>query len=780
MASTTANGAGAELQLVISELDLSNNALTGAVDLGQTLCGLSFLRALKLGGNPGLSGSQLAPAAATARDQRVGCVASALSGGLPLIHLRYVDVAGNGLVGTLPLWLAASMQTSEAVAYLAGNDFDAPSAWEFGGNVSAATVSTGEQKYLPVVSTIVNGCRGQSATSEVGRCTGLPPKSCSAFGDHYRVRTDNPLVCTYCDPRLLTGSIAALVAVGLMGIGLLSCYVAVVKRYRNSMKRWVSTISLFFAHLQMLGVYTNLSLEWPPRVRDTASLLAFSVAETTLVRSECLVEVTNPYFVISFGQVVLTCAVLVGGGMLACDPARILPPQRRDRFWFVLSIIVQFTFASSWRLCYGLLHHVADGNEYVLGGIIAALLLAYICLIIVVLLLSVAASYMDPHKIDHITSQKGHVGGGGSAFGRCTWRFWTQLQAFALWAFAVPPLESAHARHAVSNLALTEPTAREKQLKRLEVRVEYLTQRYAKHAPYWQFVVWARQLALMTVASVARAVHDNHDEATVQIGLVWAQAVIALLILSASFWLHRHILPYEFAFQNEVESWLFGANLAMLLLAMIYTGLGQVEGFAYASGRDVVEDLMFALVVTATVGSAARLIVAWRNGMKTQQEVESARRLLLGSSNHTVRIRPSRPRAMAARGPVDSKRASTTGLHRSRQSVRQSFALIRGGKRTNNTAAVDRARAGRKNIRGSNPVKRLSMLPSFTKRTDNARPKLLPEEAAGTILEERYVKEKVAGGTELTTAIKEEDENFEPLEGQRSRDKVGSGPEADA
>jgi hypothetical protein len=106
--------------------------------------------------------------------------------------------------------------------------------------------------------------------------------------------------------------------------------------------------------------------------------------------------------------------------------------------------------------------------------------------------------------------------------------------------------------------------------------------------------------------------------------------------------------------------------------------------------------------------------------------------------------------------------------------------LIRGGKRTNNTAAVDRARAGRKNIRGSNPVKRLSMLPSFTKRTDNARPKLLPEEAAGTILEERYVKEKVAGGTELTTAIKEEDENFEPLEGQRSRDKVASGPEADA
>ena len=38
--------------------------------------------------------------------------------------------------------------------------------------------------------------------------------------------------------------------------------------------------------------------------------------------------------------------------------------------------------------------------------------------------------------------------------------------------------------------------ARETSAARLELRTRFLTRRFAKHAPAWQFVVWARQFGL--------------------------------------------------------------------------------------------------------------------------------------------------------------------------------------------------------------------------------------------------------------------------------------------
>ena len=84
----------------------------------------------------------------------------------------------------------------------------------------------------------------------------------------------------------------------------------------------------------------------------------------------------------------------------------------------------------------------------------------------------------------------------------------------------------------------------------LERRLRYLVFKYSPRAPYWQFVLWARQLFLM----IFQAALDNDI----------AQAVVSLSILLGSLGLHYHVWPYAFRFQNQLEV-LLGSGSILLI-----------------------------------------------------------------------------------------------------------------------------------------------------------------------------------------------------------------------
>lgn len=92
---------------------------------------------------------------------------------------------------------------------------------------------------------------------------------------------------------------------------------------------------------------------------------------------------------------------------------------------------------------------------------------------------------------------------------------------------------------------------------RLLVRLEYLVTKYADHAPYWQYVLWARQLCLIVISVIFQVVDSD------EMPLAEGAAVVGVLV--ASLVLHRHTQPYAYAYQNMMvtvlESFLVGAAI---------------------------------------------------------------------------------------------------------------------------------------------------------------------------------------------------------------------------
>ena len=66
---------------------------------------------------------------------------------------------------------------------------------------------------------------------------------------------------------------------------------------------------------------------------------------------------------------------------------------------------------------------------------------------------------------------------------------------------------------------------------RLEAQLAFLTDRYDRHCPWWQYPIWARQFALELTAVLPDLFEPDSDahEAT-----TWAHAGVAVLVLVAS------------------------------------------------------------------------------------------------------------------------------------------------------------------------------------------------------------------------------------------------------
>ena len=86
---------------------------------------------------------------------------------------------------------------------------------------------------------------------------------------------------------------------------------------------------------------------------------------------------------------------------------------------------------------------------------------------------------------------------------------------------------------------------------RLRARLRYLVAKYADHAPYWQFVLFARQIAAAAIGQAAR-----------ESALLQAGGTACLLGFSLA--LHVRTQPYAHRYQNRLESMLATSTLLFI------------------------------------------------------------------------------------------------------------------------------------------------------------------------------------------------------------------------
>jgi len=139
----------------------------------------------------------------------------------------------------------------------------------------------------------------------------------------------------------------------------------------------------------------------------------------------------------------------------------------------------------------------------------------------------------------------------------------------------------------------------------LQYRTRYTTKRYASHAPYWQFVIWSRQLALTVVSLLPDLLMtpQEQDDMVLSEGappaLIWLHAGLAVGIFGLSYVLQRRMQPFVFDFQNWVEQFLLVCSAITVLLAALYT-LFDARAF-------VIEILLFVTLIGSIAGAALYL-----------------------------------------------------------------------------------------------------------------------------------------------------------------------------
>ena len=106
---------------------------------------------------------------------------------------------------------------------------------------------------------------------------------------------------------------------------------------------------------------------------------------------------------------------------------------------------------------------------------------------------------------------------------------------------------------------------------RLKVRLSFLTERYRPETPYWQFVIWLRQVGLIFAASISELADESGGgrDSISKPTLTFA-ALVAMGVLAVSFALQVRGRPYTIPFQNSLEAGLICCSGLIVLLGLAY------------------------------------------------------------------------------------------------------------------------------------------------------------------------------------------------------------------
>ena len=165
------------------------------------------------------------------------------------------------------------------------------------------------------------------ATAPVWTATGCRPPTVTPSaasiadgtddGSTYMVRVDNPNRCLRCEDVVLPIVMISVACVVVVGIDA----DLPDPQVPHHLKKWVSTVAIFFTHLQTIGIVGNLKLHWPPPVEATMAWATFSVFENTeTLRPECLVKDlygVSPFFLFSIMMAAAIAMVMIGAVSLS-------------------------------------------------------------------------------------------------------------------------------------------------------------------------------------------------------------------------------------------------------------------------------------------------------------------------------------------------------------------------------------------------------------------------------------------------------------------------------
>jgi hypothetical protein len=427
--------------------------------------------------------------------------ASELGEGLgSIVDLVELDFTDNRLKGPVPIYFSdARMQRLE----LAGNDF------------LYALPGDDVNEPAPSVQRLVQHC----ANPDV-RCTGVPPVSCDAFkpesgsdSSFYVVETLNPDHCYLCD---LDSSSAIFTIVGVALLAILFCalYAYLLLRHGEMLRSGVASFTIMYAHTKTIYVFRDLRIDWPHPTRDTLRLMSFNPLQIELARPECLVSG-------SVGE--------DRGGiyyMIMCYKLGAI------LFVFMLALTAQVAFKvqrwrsnGGWRWGWWLGHDTRDEKVHN-DDKIEMLESTFYDMQVIMSFSSICALISSPVQ----KTQYGRA----AYYMACCLLGWDICLAFKYFLYLrtyshlkhpednaaadIPdPLWSTHQRSSAnararrssvdprrSSVYREDVDLRPVRLHcvhisadRLKERVEFLTLKYSAHAPRYQFIVWARQLALM-------------------------------------------------------------------------------------------------------------------------------------------------------------------------------------------------------------------------------------------------------------------------------------------
>ena len=139
-------------------------------------------------------------------------------------------------------------------------------------------------------------------------------------------------------------------------------------------------------------------------------------------------------------------------------------------------------------------------------------------------------------------------------------------------------------------------------MRQLEYRLHFTMRRFGNHAPYYQFVIWARLFLLTLCSIMPDAIVDPRRETLLDPYLndkvrtvVIASAGCALGTLLIAWVYHRVTHPHAYQFQNKLESWLIGSAMLSLTVCSIYTFADSDSAF--------LDFLMMFIMVGSIVGA---------------------------------------------------------------------------------------------------------------------------------------------------------------------------------
>jgi hypothetical protein len=128
--------------------------------------------------------------------------------------------------------------------------------------------------------------------------------------------------------------------------------------------------------------------------------------------------------------------------------------------------------------------------------------------------------------------------------------------------------------------------------------LHFFVSRFSNRAPYWQFVLWIRQIAIVFIALFF---------ATEPIIMIVLATIACICFLV---W-HLRVQPFVHDFQNNVESVLLASSIVLLILCGIYSELTRKKIMLVDSAISIVFSIVIFLILFGSLIGGVYYLKLW-------------------------------------------------------------------------------------------------------------------------------------------------------------------------